>query len=330
MYKLLLASMLAVISANVYSAEYPQSMGFDQRVTSVKYQEGNVVELMLTPGVATNIVLEKGEEYKAHAFGDSEAWHFTYFENNLFIKPAKPLGTTNLTVITNKRNYVFETVFNKDFNKNHLFQVRFEYPNVLNEKQLKEIEEQKIKEKFEDAKTKKIYNLNYTMRGSKAIAPVNVYDDGTFTYFKFPGNVDLPAIYTVTYDDNSSRSGEESMVNKTVEGVGNDTIVMHKVHYSWRLRLGDSVLDIRNDNMNWKGELNKSGTIAPDVQRITSTDDVFSKTPTVDNFKLSNRRLQYISKYRDRSNSKPTIGEIQSNEVNNEMRKDIIMQSEGE
>lgn len=43
---------------------------------------------------------------------------------------------------------------------------------------------------------------------------------------------------------------------------------MHKVHPWWRLRLGNQVLDIRNDGMNWVGVLNTSGTIAPDVERV--------------------------------------------------------------
>lgn len=39
---------------------------------------------------------------------------------------------------------------------------------------------------------------------SSDIAPINIWDDGTFTYFKFGANTDIPAIYYV--DENGRKS----------------------------------------------------------------------------------------------------------------------------
>lgn len=251
-----------------WGASLPLSAGKDSRITTVEYDEKNVVEIKAKPGVVTQIVLQKGEEHEAHAFGDGEAWHFNSFKNNLFLKPAQPLGTTNLSVITNKRDYMFKINFvDEAVMGDDLYQVRFVYPDEA----VKANDGKQIEQTLENAKFKKIYNLNYVSKGNQMIAPVNVYDDGSFTYFKFPGNVDLPSIYAVTTGKTSH--GDEMLVDKSVTGVGNNTIVMHKVHPWWRLRLGSQVLDIRNSSMNWQGVLNQTGTIAPDVERVVKVQE---------------------------------------------------------
>lgn len=267
-YSLLLASSLCLASVPSMAADIPISIGSDPRVTTVAYNDDDVVELIVKPGVATHIVLQEGEEYEAHAFGDSDAWHFSSFKNNLFIKPAQPLGTTNLSVITNRRTYVFKVNFvNEEATLTDMYQVKFLYPNDINQAQIEANNKAEVESRLNGSKNQKIYNLNYGMKGDKAIAPINIWDDGTFTYFKFAGNTDMPAIYSVTLDG-TSEVGQETLVNKTIEGSGNNIAVMHKVNYLWRLRLGRQVLDIRNDSMNWYGTLNESGTIANDVERV--------------------------------------------------------------
>lgn len=251
------------LSSATWAASLPISAGKDNRITTVQYDENNVVEIKAKPGVVTQIVLQKDEVYEAHAFGDGEAWHFNSYKNNLFLKPAKPLGTTNLSVITNKRDYMFKVNFvDEQTIDDDMFQVRFTYPDD----DKKANEGKNIQQSFDNAKFRKVYNLNYMSKGSQTIAPINVYDDGNFTYFKFPGNVDLPVIYAVVPGKKST--GDEILVDKSVTGDGNNIIVMHKVNPWWRLRLGSEVLDIRSSSINWQGVLNQTGTIAPDVERI--------------------------------------------------------------
>lgn len=271
--KSIVCSVLVSLPVLGYCAEIPVSAGFDDRIRTVPYNKANVVEIVAKPGVVTQIVFAKGEEYKAHAMGDSDAWHIGYYENNFFIKPAQPLGTTNLSVITNKRNYVFKINFSDNASsRDDMYQVEFVYPDDENQEDIQKAQQQEVETRLDNAFTKKVFNLDYTMKGNRTIAPINVYDDGTFTYFKFSGNVDLPAIYQVIADGTSN--GQEMIVNRTVEGEGNNIIVMHKVNYQWRLRLGREVLDIYNENMNWYGTLNKSGTIAPDVERVAIEETV--------------------------------------------------------
>lgn len=257
----ILFSSLLVVSVYSNAASYPTPIANDSRVLEVDYLPYDVVEISSSPGVLTQIVLEKNEKYEAHEFGDPKAWHFNHFKNNMFFKPAERLGTTNLVLITNKRQYLFKVNYNEG--KNDVYKVVFRYHL---DKKSDVTDEKRIEEKLANASKEKVYNLDYAMRGDTSIAPLFAYDDDTFTYFEFPGNVDLPAIYAVVGDKNSAY-GKELIVNKTIKGEGNQIIVMHKVNAMWRFRLGDSVLEVMNKNPKWWGTTNKTGTVSEAVKR---------------------------------------------------------------
>lgn len=71
------------------------------------------------------------------------------------------------------------------------------------------------------------------------IRPRDVFDDGRFTYLRFPNNLEIPAIYR-----SIPGSGEEQLVNSHLDG---DTVVVHGTAPLWNLRLGGSVLGIFNE-----------------------------------------------------------------------------------
>ncbi len=268
--KLLKLSVLAlgVFCGVAFAEQMPQPNAEDVRMATVHYDPNNVTEIFVKPGIFTQIVLEDGEQHEVHALGDEEAWHFAHYKNYLFIKPKQTLGTTNLSVVTNKRNYMFRVNYITDSTATDMYQVRFIYPEVISQAEQEAKNKQVLENAFDKGKTTKTYNLDYTMRvrGNRTIAPVNAYDDSNFTYFKFAGNVDLPAIYAVDVSD--TKYGQEILVNYTVQGIGNDTLVMHKVHGMWRLRLGDTVIDVYNNGLNGYGVLNQTGTISSEVERI--------------------------------------------------------------
>ncbi len=259
---------LGVFCGVAFAEQIPQPNAEDVRMATVHYDSNNVTEIFVKPGIFTQIVLEDGEQHEVHALGDEEAWHFAYYKNYLFVKPKQTLGTTNLSVVTNKRNYMFKVNYVADNNATDMYQVRFIYPEVISQAEQEAKNKQVLENAFDKGKTTKTYNLDYTMRvrGNRTIAPVNAYDDSNFTYFKFAGNVDLPAIYAVDVSD--TKYGQEILVNYTVQGIGNDTLVMHKVHGMWRLRLGDTVIDVYNNGLNGYGVLNQTGTISSEVERI--------------------------------------------------------------
>ena len=100
------------------------------------------------------------------------------------------------------------------------------------------------------------------MSGDLDLAPVNAWDDREFTYFKFPGQRDIPAIYMVDPD------GNESIVNRHTTGPANEIVVVHKVSARWVLRLGKRALAVRNDAHDPGGRRNVSRTASPDVDRV--------------------------------------------------------------
>ena len=100
------------------------------------------------------------------------------------------------------------------------------------------------------------------MSGDLDLAPVNAWDDREFTYFKFPGERDIPAIYLVDPD------GSESLVTRHSTGPSNEIVVVHKVAAHWVLRLGSRALAIWNDAYDPEGRRNVSRTTSPDVHRV--------------------------------------------------------------
>ena len=101
-------------------------------------------------------------------------------------------------------------------------------------------------------------NWRYLARGSYAIQPAEVSDNGETTAFRFPGNSPMPAIYRITPD------GKEQIAAMSVDG---DIAVVHGTAAAWRLRMGDAVCDVWNLGFDPIGQNPKTGTTSPDVIR---------------------------------------------------------------
>lgn len=262
--KLLLSGLIAVGSLSsipVYAESNPISRGADQRVQVVRYNPDDVVKINAKAGVATHIILNKDESYQTHAFGDADAWTLAAFNNSVFIKPKLQNGSTNLVVVTDRRIYNFFV----DYTKKDTFEVKFIFPDeekaradALARVSNTDYELNQLKNRFVNKKI----NLAYKMRGNASVAPINVWDDGTFTYFKFGNNTDLPAIYNVDDED------KESLFNRTTMGKTNNVIMLHGISQKWRLRIGDAALDVHNDAFNKIGNDMESGTVTDKVIRV--------------------------------------------------------------
>ncbi len=263
MKKILLSGLVALgtmPSLAVYAESTPVSRGADQRVQVVRYNPDDVVRINTKAGIATHIILNQDESYQTHAFGDADAWTLAAFNNSVFIKPKIVNGTTNLVVVTDKRIYNFFV----DYTKKDTFEVKFVYPDeekakaeMLARVNNTDYELNLLKNRFVNKKI----NLAYKMRGASSVAPINVWDDGTFTYFKFGNNTDLPAIYSVDDED------KESLFNRTTLGKTNNIVMLHGISQKWRLRISDSALDVHNDAFNKVGNDMASGTVTDKVNR---------------------------------------------------------------
>ncbi len=94
---------------------------------------------------------------------------------------------------------------------------------------------------------------------SQDIVPTLVFDDGRFTYLRFPGNRDVPAVFHVLGD------GSETLVNARM---ADDLLVVDRVSRRLMLRAGSAVVGVWNDAFDLDGRPPKGGTTVPGVQRI--------------------------------------------------------------
>ncbi|WP_418572399.1 TrbG/VirB9 family P-type conjugative transfer protein, partial [Parasutterella sp.] len=105
----------------------------------------------------------------------------------------------------------------------------------------------------------KFYSENFGSSPlSKEIAPLEVFDNGRFTYLKFDRHTDFPAVYRV------SENEEETLLNSHIKG---DWLVVHGVYRELRLRAGQAVVGIYNETYSGGGAPNDSGVSVPGLKR---------------------------------------------------------------
>ena len=84
-------------------------------------------------------------------------------------------------------------------------------------------------------------NYNYTISGPESIAPVKIFDDGTFTYFEFSKiTSEIPAFFVV-YPDST-----EGLVNFKIIG---KYVAIERVAMKFTLRLGSQVGCVFNEKL---------------------------------------------------------------------------------
>lgn len=238
--------------APVLALHHPKKSSFDFRIRYTPYNTHDVVQLDAVIGIVTHVVLEEGEQYVTHAFGDAKAYAFAVEKNHLFLKPKAENADTNLAVVTDRRSYHFRLTFQPSIQASSVYQLVFTYPENMKRAALEK----------EFNRGGHRYNLNYTMSGDSDIAPLHVWDNGAFTYFKFAGQRDLPVVYMVDADD------QESMVNRHNVGESSNIVVVHKVHERWILRLGDRALAVYNESCKENSRIPSTGTAVPTVHRM--------------------------------------------------------------
>ncbi len=113
-------------------------------------------------------------------------------------------------------------------------------------------------------------NYQYVMSEQpemRSIQPVHVWDNYRFTRFEFPANAELPQVYMI------SASGKETLPNSHVVGENRNIIEVETVAKEWRIRLGDKVVGVRNNNFAPGAGAVATGTASPDVRRVQIGED---------------------------------------------------------
>lgn len=247
-----LAVFLYLFSGSVLAAVVPEFSEYDKRIQYVEYNPDDVVKIRAKIGHTVTVQLDSAEnaEKGVVAIGDAQAWNMAVKGNNLIFKPTAESPDTNLTVITNKRTYVFDlslagSVKSKKGKKivvqQPTYLLRFTYPDDLAKQKLasakREARAMQLKLKYGLNSAKTTLNYLYYGRGDKKIAPTSIWDDNRFTYIQYADNRDLPAVYKINPD------GSEMLVNTHVE---DDVLIVHETAEDFVFRLGNSVLGVKN------------------------------------------------------------------------------------
>jgi type IV secretion system protein VirB9 len=256
----------------------------------VAYNASQVVHLSTAVGATLVVGFDQKETVTAVAVTDSKDLKAMPKGNYLFFKSQAMLPVQPVIVLTSTdngqtRRYVFEitTVDASALTANTpgiYYSVQFTYPN----------EEAARRRAFAAAQAAKYHaaeqarqaqlqlqlahaqmeqrardpfigdrNWHYVAQGDRSILPLEVFDNGFSTVFRFPGNVRIPSVFMIDPD------GKEATANYAVKG---DLVQVDSVARGWRLRDGQTVLCIWNRAFNPVGQNPETGTTSPNVQRV--------------------------------------------------------------
>lgn len=219
----------------------------DARLVERLYDPAAVVKIEGRTKVQATIQFAEDESIENVAIGDSAAWQVTPNKraNLLFVKPLEPTASTNMTVVTNKRTYLFDLVANP--RARALYVLKFTYPDEPKE----EPETQLAAAPAETVSPVEIaaatdpyavvdpaeLNFAWTGKGDKGLLPARTYDDGSATFLAWPAGHAVPAILV------KDAEGTEGPVNFTVRG---DVIVVDGVPREIVLRSGKEAATLTN------------------------------------------------------------------------------------
>jgi type IV secretion system protein VirB9 len=189
------AAALALVPPALAAQLRPQPGAGDPRIQSVLYDPDQVVQLQAAPGYQLAVEFASDEQIESVAVGDSAAWQVTPNRrgDHLFIKAVAAGVSTNLTVVTSARTYLFELTPLFDAAAGMAFTVRFRYPG-------------ESAAAAADAQAAPV-DASYRVSGARALRPTRIGDDGTHTYIEWPEESPLPAVYAL------DAQGRETLVN---------------------------------------------------------------------------------------------------------------------
>jgi len=284
--ELLSLALLMCISSGALAGQIPEPGGEDARMRTVIYDPGQVVRLSTAVGRAIVISFSSDEKITTVAVSNSRDLIANPRDSFLFMKPKTTLPPQPIIVLTSGprgvRRYVFEVeatpaVASPADTPEIFYSVEFVYPGDREaarkaaERERRAREEQRaITRELARSNThekavpqdppKDFKNWRYVGRGNKALLPIEVYDDGYSTVFRFPGNTRIPAIFRLNPD------GKEATVDYSIKG---DSVIVGAVAPGWRLRDGNTVLCVWNRAYDKIGRSPGTNTTSPKVNRIT-------------------------------------------------------------
>ena len=291
-----LTVLLLYSGASSHAAEIPAPGDGDHRVRYVTYQKDEVTKVTVRRGVVTRIVLGDDERiiiagsgFLADCAKQEAEWciRADVGTNQVWVKPKDHATHNNLEIRTDRRDYSLEfTVVGDDRIRQKqnagqrprrtdepMYRVIFRHPLVpptpatMTAMQASAHRTKHARDKTDvlnerlNSFVPEPRNWSYSMEvlpGGDDIAPALVFDDGRFTYFLFPPNREIPAIFYF------SPLGEETRINFHME---KDLAVVQRMGRRFVLRLGEAVVGIWNEAYDQTGLPAVEGTTVSGITR---------------------------------------------------------------
>lgn len=222
MRPLLVAPVLLVM---LTAAELPVPGLRDPHIQTILHNEDQVVQLVGALGWQITLEFAPDERIETVSIGDALAWQVTPNKRarNIFLKPLIKGAATNMTVMTDRRRYVF-ALETGERRPTTPWVVRFNYPKPV----VVAIAEPPLP-------PPPVLNFAYDRKGAASLLPVRVWDDGTVTFFEFPDAVPVPAIFA------GGPGKDESLVNTATRG---RLTIVQQIAPRFTLRSGKAVATV--------------------------------------------------------------------------------------
>ena len=201
----------------------------DHRIRTLRYDSNEIVTVPGRSNIQSTIEFNSDEHIESIAVGNSGAWQVTpnHRASLLFVKPLVRLSRTNMTVITDKRTYMFDLVTGRR-EAAPIYSLRFTYP--AEQVQAAKLAVAPIPPPPTPAPASPVeLNFAWKTKGAVEVLPGRIFNDGQSLYLSWSHDALLPAISTVAND------GREASLNYRLSG---DYIVITPVPDNVMLRYG--------------------------------------------------------------------------------------------
>ena len=280
------AGVMASVPATDALAQAP-----DPRLREVVYDAQAVVTVPVRRGVVTHLVLgadeaitELGSGLGADCSKPEAPWCIAAQPGGryIFVKPKSTAGApNNLAVVTDRRTHAFRLVVLPDGDtKPPVYRLVVRAPvqrpaaaaiarpaepalappaMAIPEPPPAPSAQELMAERLKAGP--QLLNAEYSIAEGSAsadIVPTLIFDDGRFTYLRFPGNREVPAVFQVLGD------GSEAVVNVRME---DDLLVVDRVARRLMLRAGTAVVGVWNEAFDIDGVPPVDATTVPGVRR---------------------------------------------------------------
>jgi type IV secretion system protein VirB9 len=263
-WRIYLIALLATFKmAAVLAEALPLPGRLDARLRLAPYSADQVYRLYGYVGYEIDLEFAPGEKFVGLGAGDIEGISFVPDRNHLFIKPKAAVVDTNLTILTNLRQYQIEYTASahrpSPDEEDVMYAVRFTYPPVLSASKVS-AERALITQDLRAASHLRPRNYDYWYCGAPSLRPIAAWDDGVLTTLRFGAKAELPAVFV----DNADHS--ESLVNFSIRG---GDVVIQRVVQRLILRRGKLTGCIVNRDFSGAGERLTTHTVSPAIERQT-------------------------------------------------------------